>query len=334
MLFILHGAPDLALTQVLVETVSLVVFVLVLRRLPAVLHRPAAAPRPLPAGWRCRRSRRRWPSPGSCWSPPAPRTADAGLRGLPGGGRRVRRRPQHRQRDPRRHPGLGHLRRDLGAGRGRDRGGQPDLPGHPHDGHPAGLRHPLPGRGRRSSRPGRAAGSGCPARARCTRRPPLDHLRGGHPADLPGAHRVRDLPAVRRAQRARRRLRRRHGHRAGADGPLPGRRPLRARRGGAGRRRHADGHRAVRGRGLRARPARLRRVPCLQSAERRPGRPAARRAAPGHLVVLRHRRLPRRGRAGAGPAAHPRLPDRPTDPPRGARGADAREPCHEHQPEP
>lgn len=34
LLFLLHGAPDLALTQVLVETVSLVVFVLVLRRLP------------------------------------------------------------------------------------------------------------------------------------------------------------------------------------------------------------------------------------------------------------------------------------------------------------
>lgn len=34
-LFILHGAPDLALTQFLVETVSIVLFVLVLRRLPA-----------------------------------------------------------------------------------------------------------------------------------------------------------------------------------------------------------------------------------------------------------------------------------------------------------
>jgi multicomponent Na+:H+ antiporter subunit A len=34
MIFLLHGAPDLALTQTLVETVSLVVFVLVLRRLP------------------------------------------------------------------------------------------------------------------------------------------------------------------------------------------------------------------------------------------------------------------------------------------------------------
>ncbi|MEX1908324.1 Na+/H+ antiporter subunit A [Janibacter sp. Y6] len=34
LLFLLHGAVDLALTQVLVETISLVVFVLVLRRLP------------------------------------------------------------------------------------------------------------------------------------------------------------------------------------------------------------------------------------------------------------------------------------------------------------
>ncbi|WP_152364428.1 Na+/H+ antiporter subunit A [Microlunatus speluncae] len=34
LLFLLHGAPDLALTQVLIETVVLVVFVLVLRKLP------------------------------------------------------------------------------------------------------------------------------------------------------------------------------------------------------------------------------------------------------------------------------------------------------------
>lgn len=33
-LFLLHGAPDIAMTQVLVETVTLVVFVMVLRRLP------------------------------------------------------------------------------------------------------------------------------------------------------------------------------------------------------------------------------------------------------------------------------------------------------------
>lgn len=46
MTFLLYGAPDLALTQVLVETVTLVVFVLVLRRLPVYFSdRPLAATR-------------------------------------------------------------------------------------------------------------------------------------------------------------------------------------------------------------------------------------------------------------------------------------------------
>ena len=40
-LFVLHGAPDLALTQLLVETLSLVIFVLVLRHLPARFGRRA-----------------------------------------------------------------------------------------------------------------------------------------------------------------------------------------------------------------------------------------------------------------------------------------------------
>ncbi len=45
-LFLLHGAPDLALTQVLTETVTLVVMVLVLRRLPPYFSdRPLAASR-------------------------------------------------------------------------------------------------------------------------------------------------------------------------------------------------------------------------------------------------------------------------------------------------
>lgn len=45
-LFVLHGAPDLALTQVLVETVTIVVFVLVLRRLTRYFsNRPLAASR-------------------------------------------------------------------------------------------------------------------------------------------------------------------------------------------------------------------------------------------------------------------------------------------------
>ncbi|ROP27145.1 Na+/H+ antiporter subunit A [Pseudokineococcus lusitanus] len=51
LLFLLHGAPDLALTQVLVETVSLVVFVLVLRRLPLYFSdRPLRRSRFLRAG--------------------------------------------------------------------------------------------------------------------------------------------------------------------------------------------------------------------------------------------------------------------------------------------
>nr|WP_230416437.1 Na+/H+ antiporter subunit A [Micromonospora tarapacensis] len=46
LLFVLHGAPDLALTQFLVETVTIVMFVLVLRRLPVKFsERPIRASR-------------------------------------------------------------------------------------------------------------------------------------------------------------------------------------------------------------------------------------------------------------------------------------------------
>jgi multicomponent Na+:H+ antiporter subunit A len=48
MLFVLHGAPDLALTQLLVETCTMVMFVLVLRRLPGHFSvRPLVASRRL-----------------------------------------------------------------------------------------------------------------------------------------------------------------------------------------------------------------------------------------------------------------------------------------------
>ena len=51
LIYELHGAPDLALTQVLVETVTLLVFVLVLRRLPAYFsNRPVATSRWFRAG--------------------------------------------------------------------------------------------------------------------------------------------------------------------------------------------------------------------------------------------------------------------------------------------
>ena len=163
MLFLLHGAPDLALTQVLVETVTLVVFVLVLRRLPAYFTDRPLTPRrylrmALGAPGRGRRRRVMLVATGA-------RTADAGLRGLPRGGGRLRRRPQHRQRDPGRHPGLGHDGRDLGARRGRDRGRQPDLPRHPHGRRSAGSRRPAAGPGRRARRPVRDGRCGCPAGA-------------------------------------------------------------------------------------------------------------------------------------------------------------------------
>src|SRR5690606_34040098 len=45
-LFMMHGAPDLALTQVLVETLTVVVFVLALRRMPEYFtDRPLSARR-------------------------------------------------------------------------------------------------------------------------------------------------------------------------------------------------------------------------------------------------------------------------------------------------
>ncbi|WP_182171636.1 Na+/H+ antiporter subunit A [Flaviflexus equikiangi] len=51
LIYELHGAPDLALTQVLVETITLVVFVLVLRRLPSYFsNRPMATSRWFRAG--------------------------------------------------------------------------------------------------------------------------------------------------------------------------------------------------------------------------------------------------------------------------------------------
>ena len=55
-IFAFHGAPDLALTQFLVETLTLVIFVLVLRTLPAEADRANIAQAPAAAGgcWRWR----------------------------------------------------------------------------------------------------------------------------------------------------------------------------------------------------------------------------------------------------------------------------------------
>ena len=55
LIFALAGAPDVALTQALVETATLVVIVLVLRTLPARHRRPAHLPPARPAPARRRR---------------------------------------------------------------------------------------------------------------------------------------------------------------------------------------------------------------------------------------------------------------------------------------
>ncbi len=135
MMFVLHGAPDLALTQFLVETITLVVFVLVLRRLPAKFSA------------RLLRSSR--------WSRIvlglAVGLVMSGLALAAAGGRQAvpvsadfpdlavsyRQRAEHRQRHPGRHPGLGHHRRDRCAGGGGHRGGQPDFPASPRRPRPA-----------------------------------------------------------------------------------------------------------------------------------------------------------------------------------------------------
>ena len=66
-LFLMYGAPDLALTQFMIETLMIVAFVLVLRHLPRdhspppTLGAARAAHRPgrRPWGWRSRGSRSR-----------------------------------------------------------------------------------------------------------------------------------------------------------------------------------------------------------------------------------------------------------------------------------
>lgn len=106
LLFVVHGAPDLALTQFCVETVSLLVFVLVLRRMPVYFQETISRHAAADAGaLRAGRGGGR-------------RDVDVG------GGRRARGRPGGRR------PGPGH-RRARGEGRGGDDpGGVPGV-GHP-----------------------------------------------------------------------------------------------------------------------------------------------------------------------------------------------------------
>ena len=240
MLFVLHGAPDLALTQFLVETVTSCVFVLVLRRLPADFSARPLRRQPL-----ARRSRigvavgaGRWPA----WRCVAAggRTATPISDGFPdeavayGGGK------QHRQRDPGRHPGLGHHGRDLGAGGGRDRRGQPGLPTRSRD---LDRGRAVPDAVRTASATG-APRVAARRHRRCARRRSIIFEVVTrlifHTIVL-----LLRLPAVLRAQRPRRWVRRRAGRRPGPGGALPGGRPVRAGRGRPGRRRRGARRRAA-----------------------------------------------------------------------------------------
>ena len=170
LLFVAHGAPDLALTQVLVETFSVVTFVLVMRRLPPFFSdRPFTAARRIRVAVGCLTG---LAVGGYALLAADARTASPGGQRLRRAGIRLRRRQQHRQHHPRRHPGLGHLRRDRRARRRRDRRREPHLPAHrPGDLAP-----------REPARPGRR-GVGLAARGRAHRRPAaLRRLRDRGPA--------------------------------------------------------------------------------------------------------------------------------------------------------
>ena len=140
----------------------------------------------------------------------------------------------------------------------------------------------------------------------------LGHLRGRDAARLPHHARRLALPALRRAQPARRRLRRRPRRRSRARRALPRRWPLRARRGGALRRRPARRPRPARRRRLGAGAARLRRHDPRDDG-RRLHPVAVGRGAPRDLALLRHRRLPHRHRHDARHRAQPRHRHRPPD---------------------
>ena len=329
-LFLLHGAPDLALTQVLVETVTLVVFALVLRKLPKYFtSRPLHASR----WWRLVVA----VAVGATVSTIAAVAAGARV-AAPiseafyeaaytfGYGRNI---VNVTLVDIRAWDTMGEISVLVVAATGVAslifiRSRYSDSPVR----RPAGPTAPRPA--------GHEGPDDLAARRRdAVADPPLDHLRGGHPGAVPGDDRGLGLPADRRAQRPGRRVRRRAGGRHGVDDPLPRRGWAGAGRGRPGRRRPGARGRAAAGRPERAGtvavrwpdPAELRHQLRLRSAGR--GGDAtraahgARVAAPGHLGVLRHRGLPGGDRGDARPGPQPRRRHRPA---RG-RGPDAPHPA-------
>ena len=251
-LFLLHGAPDLALTQVLVETVTLVVFSLVLRKLPKYF-----TSRPL--------SSSRW------WRLVMAVLVGAVVVciGLVTTGARTAVPVSET------YPQVAYT---FGYGRNVVNVTLVDIRSWDTMGEISVLVVAATGvasliflRSRYSARPGATRGTGgrgpagtadglAPRRRGPVPGASLDRLRGRHAGPVPGDGRRVGLPAPRRAQRARRRLRGRAGGRHGADDPLPRRGQPRARRGRPGRRRQGPRGRAGAGRARSARAGGLRRT--------------------------------------------------------------------------
>ena len=212
----------------------------------------------------------------------------------------------------------------IGPHRRRHRRREPHLPQPPRPttcrgvAAPRGASASMRGSGRhRAARPradaasGRAAQPWLLAGRTLAAGEPLDPARGRRAAAVPPDHRRLGLPALRRAQRPGRRLRRRPRRRARARRPLPRRRPLRAR---APPRRSTPASCSAPGLVLAAGTAL---VPLFFGADALTSTwfeaesRCVRSRRVRHLHPLRHRRLPGRRRPRARRAAQPRRRGRP-----------------------
>ena len=286
-IFALHGAPDLALTQFLVETLTLVIFVLVLRKLPAEVderrHQRFQLPRALLArrGRRHRHHARRVFAMARPHSAPISELLPDAAYYLGNGKNAV----NVLLVDIRAWDTLGEISVLLVAATGvaslvfRNRrfGTAPRV---------VRRRPPASVTSRRRPRRRRRHVA---ARQRADRpAAPVAGPRGHDPADLPDHHGAVGLLLLRRPQRARRRFRRRPDRRSRAGAALPRRRPLRTRRDAAARRGQDPRRRA----GLSAGTAvasLLLGAPALSSAVFEVDAAAARPRQVGHRAVLRPR---------------------------------------------
>ena len=198
-LFLMYGAPDLALTQFMIETMGIVAFVLVLRHLPRDFSAPPT------------------------WAPRAMRIGIAVASGVAVAWFALVAGSVDRPTDVRDDDGAAVAARGRRAQRGQRRGHR--LPRRGHDVRDHRVRHCCARRGQpgeRRSAPRRSAAAEPAGEDR--RR--VDGLRAGDADDLPPHAAGVGLCRPARAQRAGRRLRRRADRRGGVRLPHPRRRPV------------------------------------------------------------------------------------------------------------